>query len=286
MPDGAICPAFCVVKAMLALDFHRGFFPLTSHPFDREDCREVPPCPALRPYVRCFWGPVARKYGLVVPDACADIIILPEGQGIRMCFCPVDNAPYISHSEMKDMFAVRFYFWALPYFQVSGRFDEESFPDLRAYLLREGYLEKSFEQRQALMEAYLLRRLETSVPGCLLDGIDLLLHSHGRLPLKEVAAHMSVSTRTAERLFRRHTGLSPKETADVIRYQTLWRRSLRPGFDLMEQVEALGYCDQAHLLNNFRRFHGLPLQEAVCRAKDVAFLQDRETDVWYATFKE
>lgn len=280
MPDGAICPAFCVVRAMPALDFHRGFFPLTAHPFDREDCREVPPCKVLRPYVRCFWGPVARKYGLVVPDACADIIILPEGQGIRMHFCPVDNTPYISHSEMRDMFAVRFYFWALPYFQVSGAFDEESFPDLRGYLLREGYLEKNFEQRQALMEAYLLRRLEQRVSGDLLDGIDLLLRSHGRLPVQEVATHMAVSTRTAERLFRRCTGLSPKETAEVIRYQTLWRRSLQPCFDPMEQVEALGYCDQAHLLNNFRKFHGLPLREAVEKARRVAFLQDEEPQVW------
>ena len=66
---------------MPVIDFHRRFHPLTAHPFDREDCAEYPPCEALRPYVRCFWGPVARKYGLVVPDACADIIILPEGQG-------------------------------------------------------------------------------------------------------------------------------------------------------------------------------------------------------------
>ena len=259
---------------MKIINFDRRFFPLTAHPFDREDCREVPPCKALRPYVRCFWGPVARKYGLVVPDACADIIILPDGDGLRMHFCPVDNAPYISHSEMQDMFAVRFYFWALPYFQISGRFDEESFSDLQSYLLREGFLEKDFTQRQVLMERYLLRRLEANVPGALLDGIDLLLCTHGRLPVGAVAEHMAVSPRTMERLFRRGIGLSPKEAAEVIRYQTLWQRSLHPAFDLMDQVEALGFCDQAHLLNTFRRFHGLPLREAVQQAKRVAFLQD------------
>lgn len=259
---------------MPLIDLNRRFFPLTAHPFDREDCREVPPCQALRPYVRCFWGPVAKKYGLVVPDACADIIIQQEGTGLRMDFCPVDNTPYVSHSEMENMFAVRFYFWALPYFQVSGRFDEESFPDLRAYLLREGFLEKDFQQRQTLMEKYLLRRLEATVPGCLLDGIDLLVRSHGRVQVREVAAHMAVSPRTMERQFLRSIGLSPKEAADVIRYQTLWRRSLREQFDLMDQVEALGYYDQAHLLNNFRKFHGLSLQEAVRMAKNVAFLQD------------
>ena len=265
---------------MPLIDFNRRFFPLTAHPFDKEDCREVPPCQALRPYVRCFWGPVARKYGLVVPDACADIIIQPEGTGLRMDFCPVDNEPYVSHSEMKNMFAVRFYFWALPYFQVSGEFNEESFPDLRPYLLREGFLEKDFSQRQALVENYLLHRLEITVQGCLLDGLDMMLRSHGRTQMKDLAAHMAVSTRTMERMFQRHVGLSPKEAAGVVRYQTLWQRSLRPGFDLMDQVEALGYCDQAHLLNNFRKFHGLPLQEAVHQAKNVAFLQDGKDIVW------
>lgn len=257
---------------MKIINFDRRFHPLTAHPFDREDCAEHPPCAALRPYVRCFWGPVARRYGLVVPDACADIIILPQGNGLTMHFCPVDNTPHFSHSVMENMFAVRFYFWALPYFQISGEFGEESFPDLRAYLLREGFPEADFAGRQAMMERYLLRRLAAgTAAGMLLDGVDLLLQSSGRTPLKDVAAHMTVSPRTMERIFRRGIGLTPKETADVIRYQTLWQRSLtQPHFDLMDQVEALGFCDQAHLLNTFRKFHGLPLHQA----RRVAFLQD------------
>lgn len=154
------------------------------------------------------------------------------------------------------MFAVRFFFWTLPFFGVRGSFDEADFPDLRRHLLREGFLEKSFSQRQALMEAYLLRRLTASRTPDLLNGIDCLLITHGRVTMGALAAHMAVSTRTAERLFRQYTGLTPKETADVIRYQTLWRRSLtQPRLDIQEQVEALGFCDQAHLLNTFRRFH-------------------------------
>ena len=265
---------------MPLIDFNRRFFPLTAHPFDREDCREVPPYQALRPYVRCFWGPVARKYGLVVPDACADIIIVADEHDFRMFFCPVDNTTFFSHSVMENMFAVRFYFWALPNFSISGNFDEESFPDMRWYLLREGFLEKNFPQRQVLVEQYLLRRLACNQHGCLMNGIDLMLKTCGRVQMTDVAGHMAVSPRTMERLFRRGIGLSPTEAAGVIRYQTLWRRSLRPGFDIMEQVEALGYCDQAHLLNDFRKFHGLPLREAVERTKRVAFLQDGKTAVW------
>lgn len=263
------------------IDFARRFHPLTAHPFDKVNCREVPPCPALASYVRCFWGPVAQQSTLVVPDACADIIIQPNGNHLDMGFCPVSNATFTSASLQTDnMFAVRFFFWALPCFGVRGSFDEGDFPDLRRYLLREGFLEKSFPQRQALMEAYLLRRLSACPASDLLNGIDRLLLTHGSMTMRELAAHMAVSARTAERLFRRHIGLSPKETADVIRYQTLWRRSLtQPHFDIQEQVEALGFYDQAHLLNTFRRFHSLSLGEAVRRAKAVAFLQDMQEPV-------
>lgn len=260
---------------MPILDFHRRFRPLTAHPFDKEDCAEHPPCAALRPYVRCFWGPVVRRNALVVPDACADIIIRADERDFSMAFCPVDNTPFSSLTVTDNLFAVRFYFWALPFFCTE--FSEACFPDLRSFLMREGFLTADFAGRQAMMERYLLLKLAgAEAPGRLLEGVHLLLATHGRMPLKDVAARMTVSTRTAERMFRSGIGLTPKETADVIRYQTLWRRSLtQPRFDLMEQVEALGFCDQAHLLNTFRRFHSLPLQEAVRRAKDVAFLQDK-----------
>lgn len=263
---------------MPEIDFHQGFRPLTSHPFDREDCGETLPCKALRPYVRCFWGPVVQKPCLVVPDACADIIIRTDDGRIRMAFCPVDNTPFVSGLQSGCMFGVRFYFWALPYW-TGGPFSEEAFPDLRSYLAREGFVEADHARRSRLMEAYLLRRMEKNrVEGALLDGVDYLLRSHGRVQAKDAAVHAAVSLRTLERLFRARLGLSPKEAAEVIRYQTLWRRSLAPdGFDMQEQVEALGFCDQAHLLNTFRRYHGLPLREAVARAKNIAFFQDGAT---------
>lgn len=263
---------------MPTIDFHRRFHPLTAHPFDREDCREVPPCAALSPYVRCFWGPVARKGGLVIPDACADILIVTDAGRLDIHFCPVDNTPAMAahHLHTDQLFAVRFYFWALPYF-VRGGFDEENFADLRHFLLHSGFMGADFAGRQRLMEGYLLARLAKGrVIPALMDGVDLLVRTHGRMAVPEVAAHMGVSVRTAERLFRQGTGLTPKETAEVIRYQTLWRRCLQaPTLDLMDQVEELGFYDQAHLLNTFRKFHGLPLREAV----RVAFLQDRQANI-------
>lgn len=216
----------------------------------------------------------------MVPDACADIIIRMEDGQIRMVFCPIDNVPYMTGWQSGCMFGVRFYFWALPWW-TDGPFSEEAFPDLRGYLTREGFAEADYAGRIRLMEAYLLRRMDKArVDGALLDGVDCLLHSHGRMQARDAAAHAAVSLRTLERMFRARLGFSPKEAAGVIRYQTLWRRSLAlEGFDIQDQVEALGFCDQAHLLNTFRRYHGLPLREAMARAKHIAFFQDDGMDL-------
>lgn len=57
------------------------YHPITGTPFQADETyREVAPCPALQPYIRCFWGsehPLpARPHdgGLVIPDTCMDIM--------------------------------------------------------------------------------------------------------------------------------------------------------------------------------------------------------------------
>lgn len=268
---------------MRGIDFHRRFQPLTAHPFDPTDCTEHPPCAALQPYVRCFWGPQALHTTLVVPDACADVIIRMDC-GMEISFCPVDNTPFTSHRPTWDLFAVRFYLWSLPAVTGGAAFGEEAFPGLAAHLLREDFPGADFAGRQRIMERYLLARLrpEDASP-VFLCAMDRMLRTCGRECVGEAAAREAVSVRTLERLFHRSTGLSPKEAAEVVRYQTLWRRSLlQPRFDVQDQVEALGFCDQAHLLNTFRRFHTTSLREAVRRARDVAFLQDGGDAACYA----
>ena len=59
----------------------RLYHPITGTPFQSDETyREVTPCAALAPYIRCFWGSehplLARPHegGIVIPDTCMDII--------------------------------------------------------------------------------------------------------------------------------------------------------------------------------------------------------------------
>ena len=61
-----------------------------------------------------------------------------------------------------------------------------------------------------------------------------------------------------ERMFKQDVGISIKRTASLVRYQNVWREViLKEHFNVQEAVERYGYADQSHLLNEFKRFHGL-----------------------------
>lgn len=111
----------------MTLTFHTRFRPLTATPFSRADrLIEAPSCPALQPLVRCFWGrAVPGGVGgrqLVIPDACVDVIFTFKDGRTRIRFCTLDQRPFWSDLSVQapDLFAVRFYFWALPFLCPDG----------------------------------------------------------------------------------------------------------------------------------------------------------------------
>ena len=108
-----------------------------------------------------------------------------------------------------------------------------------------------------------------------MNSVYKVLERRGRVFLEEMASESVWSGRQLQRVFLKETGLSPKRFAQLVRYQSLWRAALSPGFRVLDAVERFGYTDQSHLLREFKRFHGIPLTQARrLTLGDVAFLQD------------
>lgn len=266
----------------MELDFHRRFHPLTATPLWREDgCVEAAPCAALAPYVRCLWGhrgrPVAVKAAarqLVIPDACADILLRIREDGIDVRFSALDQQPYWSGYAAAGhaVFAARFYFWALPAFSLSGATRDDCLLGLERDLSHSDFAQRNFAGRQAWMEAWLLHRLaDARLPETLLVLVHELLQRGGNVTVRQLAGQGVSSVRTVERMFRRHLDATPKELAGVVRYQTLWSHVLRQRhWDIQDEVEALGFYDQAHLANTFRRYHGMSLAQGIRLAQPVS----------------
>ena len=102
--------------------FESLYHPLTSRPFLRDESyTEYAPCPALRPYIACFWSMEGSGRGgavRVIPDTCIDIIIEVNHsrQTIKTRLCGLQDFSVLKPLRMTGdevtSFAVRFHFWA------------------------------------------------------------------------------------------------------------------------------------------------------------------------------
>src|SRR5687767_9320335 len=99
----------------------------------------------------------------------------------------------------------------------------------------------------------------------------------------ELAEALHWSTRQLERACQNYIGLSPKTMLRLRRFQRALRLR-RAGRDWVEIAAACFYCDQSHLIADFRQFAGnspvelekiqTGLGASLVRRKDVAFFQD------------
>ena len=267
---------------------------------------EVLPCAALRPYVCCFWGGEAASAASIVqgepdwiiPDGCADVIFRVNETRGTVCvgFAGVSDACGATHfsadtADRFSTFGIRFYAWAVYRFSgegmsgtLNGYFDaRERFGWLCSALSERLPGLATLRERIALAERLLLAQLEASGENSRFDEAVLtLLSSRGSMSIAALAGEVFFSTRQLERMFREYAGISPKRIAGIIRYQSLWQDALRSGFDVQDAVLKYGFTDEAHLLHEFKRYHGMGLRQARALAlADVAKLQDRRSNAVY-----
>ena len=265
----------------------RLYHPITGTPFQADETyREIAPCTALQPYIRCFWGsesPLPARpdeAGLVIPDTCMDIIfdIDYAHNRISSSFCALDEhayrTPACSESGgLFSTFAIRFYAWTASLFaedKLNGSANDvypvdAFFQRIERMLLPILFEETTINGKVLAAERALLSvlRPERADPD-VLNALHHILRTEGRVRVSEVSAALALSNRQLERRFDAALGLSPKSLASLMRYQLLWQEmALSPRFDPLDAVSRFGYTDQAHLLGDFRRRHLMSPKEAL-----------------------
>lgn len=278
------------------------FLPITATPFSRPGYRELLPCRALAPYVRCFWtswhepGSTpdpenGRACSAVIPDVCSDIIIVTDGSGTDkdgreisgMDYCGVNDRMFWSDhvpDPNRRLFGIRFYSW-----QASRFSDEPLSKSANGYFNLSAHFASAEKLlRQTLFPMMSLQEFKSAAEGVLcslldrpqrktpvqnhllLDAVVQMIQSRGSQSLPSLLNDIHTGERQLERIFAYSLSLSPKKLSSLIRYQSLWQAVCRAnpaaGFDIQDAVFAYGYYDQAHLLNDFRKFHGMSLREA------------------------
>ena len=272
---------------------HDEFMPLIARPFSNNSSyKEILPDETLRPFIRCFWAEDYSKKNdehkfcnLIIPDVCMDIITAFDKKN-EICFsafCTVDKKSYYLSDDIVNsnnvLFGIRFYAWTANFF-ASKKMNgincrtlntEEYYPDVYSELILSFKNAKSFEEMVKLSNSYFLNRLQTArIDFELMRVCSDMVRSRGIFNMKEAACSVQKSERQLERLFKESIGVSPKTLASLIRYQSLWNDILNnPESNVQNLVDKYSYFDQSHMLNDFKKRHGMSIKEALDYAKSI-----------------
>ncbi|WP_348775176.1 helix-turn-helix domain-containing protein [Solwaraspora sp. WMMD791] len=231
----------------------------------------MPPPEPVAALVRWFWipqwriapGRVSRQQIIAFP-AC-NLVVGPDGVELagpttRLSYRDLTGTGWVVGALLRPA--------AVPYFtadpaalrDVSRPLD---LPELRSPVVAAMTAPVDPAQRPAAAVTAFADWLAATVgppgaDGLLANDLAELVDTDPRiLRVEDVAARLHVSTRTVQRLARRHVGLPP---LTMIRRRRLQEAAhlLRtdPGADLAGLAAQLGYADQAHLANEFRTVLG------------------------------
>ena len=258
--------------------------PITSTLYLKSsDYCEILPCRALAPYVCCFWGSERSSAARpVIPDTCMDIIIIVDhsNNSCTASFCALDDRTYQSdiHESKVSTFGIRFFGWSAMFFtsesfkntKNKAYFADDFFRGMTDELIDTALHFDNLTDRAGEAEKILLRRLDTKrFNSDVMNVINDMITFQCRMKISEIARRNVISERKIERMFEESVGVTPKTFSDLIRYQLVWQEVAKGSTNILDMVEKYGYTDQAHLLNDFRKRHGMtPKQAFSCAMSD------------------
>jgi AraC-like DNA-binding protein len=103
-------------------------------------------------------------------------------------------------------------------------------------------------------------RVQNEISPQIEAAAEMIRNSQGRASIKAIARHAAMSQSTLERHFRAAVGATPKKLSRLARLQHVCRL-WDTGKTLTEIAFAAGYCDQPHMVRDFRLFTGASPEE-------------------------
>jgi AraC-like DNA-binding protein len=141
---------------------------------------------------------------------------------------------------------------------------ETCFPGWKSYFDKVLLNTVNFQERVKLTEKFLQNKIQQNHSNTnVMNSLSHILHTKGTASVIETCSYAVVSQRQLERVFKDYIGMSIKKVSDLVRYQNLWRDIAFTNIKtIQDAVDKYHYVDQAHLLNDFKKFHTLTPREA------------------------
>jgi AraC-like DNA-binding protein len=117
-------------------------------------------------------------------------------------------------------------------------------------------LEQQIQQISHLLLHFFERKKE-KLDFKIKQAIEAIIVSKGKESIKRIATDIKINNRTLERRFLNETGLSPKQFARIIQFQSSLEQLTVKDFNrLTDVVYENGFSDQSHFIRVFKAFTG------------------------------
>lgn len=246
--------------------------------------RELPSPRQLRDVVECVWfmsgaTPTGAAPERIMPDGCAEIVFnladpfrhlrtsAPAIQPREMLVAAIPEHMLIKPTGSIDVVGIRLRPGGVPAL-VSDAID--GMGDITAHLhdldhRLPGFLAEQLAVTPTHQGRYhlvidALRRVARPerVDARVVWATRRLQRAKGRLPIDVVGCEMGISTRTLERLFKRHVGLGPKKLSRIYRIQSVVRAVTAGQGDPWRRLALrAGYFDESHFVRDFQSVAGV-----------------------------
>jgi AraC-like DNA-binding protein len=120
----------------------------------------------------------------------------------------------------------------------------------------------TFEKKISIAEKFLMSQIRKNEKKYKYDRIKHTIYkinqAKGIIDIEDLASQTFLSRKQFERTFAEYVGTSPKQFLQIIRFQnTIYEKSQNPHIRLTDLAYNCGYFDQAHMINEFKKFSGI-----------------------------
>lgn len=246
--------------------------------------RELPPPPELARHVACLWYHTAGEASVVhrvVPDACADIVVV--GDGPPAAVGPATGTVLVDIAAGEVIVGARFRPGMAPVgFGVPAReildadvpLDVVWKPHLARDLTQKLCDARSTFAKLAALQAFLVERAPGQRP---VDAfVDSAVRAIARSPSRAVHEVLpgGLGERQALRRFREAVGYGPKTLQRVLRFQRLLVLAAGGRRDLGALALDAGFVDQPHMNREVRELTGETPARLLGRRWEPAAMSD------------
>lgn len=248
--------------------------------------KEHQPCNMLSPYIERYWEYKGEtEYGTrfnIPPHGCADIVFTIGNatdyvnQSLVMrSHCSYFVGPMntytelVTHTESVHILGVRFRpcglfrFIELPLHElINQKLPTSDLPAIFENSFTEILCKKkNIQQRIDAIEECLLKQLvhsNRSVDKRIALAVSCIASEKGNISIKTLSSDMCLCQRQFERRFKIHTGYSPKEYSQIVKfwYAIDILRNYTPFDNLLSVAVQAGYYDVPHLSREVKRLSG------------------------------